>query len=218
MKPRRIHQTDFPYFITTKVKGNKSFFDNVEYSELLNDVIINTCKLKGYLLVSFCIMPDHLHLIVWQDPELLITNPARAALPASGHGKSISTVATGGCAGVGEAAESAVNTRAGLISIKDTLPNSKTPAQAALPGRVQTISDLMHGIKSYFIERLRVLYQINDFSWQPSFHFRILSSDEAAKTAIKYIQTNPIKTKLTEKFTQKPYQYLDEGLVQGVLK
>jgi len=85
------------------------------------------------------------------------------------------------------------------------LSNVQNPAQAALPGQSFTTSDLMHGIKSYFIERLRALYKISYFSWQPSFHSRILNSDQAVKTAIEYIKENPIKIKLSNQFTQKPY-------------
>ncbi|PIS40751.1 MAG: hypothetical protein COT26_01660 [Candidatus Kerfeldbacteria bacterium CG08_land_8_20_14_0_20_43_14] len=67
-------------FFTTKVRENENFFNDLKYSKLLRDIIINTCKLKGFLVVSFCIMPDHLHLIVWKDPVFLTINPARASI------------------------------------------------------------------------------------------------------------------------------------------
>ncbi|RJO59005.1 hypothetical protein C4546_04210 [Candidatus Parcubacteria bacterium] len=208
MTQRRIHQGEFPYFITTNIKGDKAFFIHDKYADLLSKIIIGTSMKKGFLLIAYCIMPDHVHLIVWQDLRSLKTNPARAATKLSNINLSRAQAAVPAIGkillhpGAGRAA------RAGFQKSRlDNLINSK----------VFTISDLMHGIKSYFVRQLRVIYKIDNFSWQARFHAKILNSDESVKMAIKYVQNNPLATDLNEKFSRAPYQYLNT-IVYKMLK
>ena len=66
MTQRRIYQSEFPYFITIKTKDGICFFDKTRYTKLLSGIIFYACRLKHYVLYAYCIMPDHLHLLVRQ--------------------------------------------------------------------------------------------------------------------------------------------------------
>jgi len=101
MTQRRIYQDEFPYFITTKTRDGIWFFEK-KYSKILSDIIFYSCKLKNYILYAYCIMPDHLHMLIKQivnniDPTApaercagfgfgnhSILNPARVSEPAVG--------------------------------------------------------------------------------------------------------------------------------------
>ena len=64
MTQRYIHEADFPYFITTNTQGREWLFEDFLYAKLLNEVIFASCVLKRFTPMAFCIMPDHLHLLV----------------------------------------------------------------------------------------------------------------------------------------------------------
>lgn len=57
------------HFVTTKTIGNKKIFKDNEYCGLLlKDIDFYRNKL-GFKLFGYCLMPDHVHLIVWWDPD-----------------------------------------------------------------------------------------------------------------------------------------------------
>lgn len=67
MTQRRIYQDEFPYFATTKTKEGIWFFDRTKCAKLLSNIIFQACRLKKCILYAYCIMPDHLHLLVGED-------------------------------------------------------------------------------------------------------------------------------------------------------
>ncbi len=83
------------------------------------------------------------------------------------------------------------------------------PAVVARPFQIFTISDVIHGIKSYFIKEIRTNYNISYSIWQPRFYVRIVSTCKYLGTVIEYIKYNPIKAKLPVKYCKLPYQYLN---------
>lgn len=79
MTQRRIYQNKYPYFITINTLKRIPLFDNIYISKIISKIIIETCEIYGYVLYSFCIMPDHLHLLIKkttgeQPPEAAIEN------------------------------------------------------------------------------------------------------------------------------------------------
>lgn len=64
MSQRRVYQDEFPYFVTTNTRKRKEFFNDIGYARLLYGIILKACKMKNFLVYAFCIMPDHLHLLV----------------------------------------------------------------------------------------------------------------------------------------------------------
>ena len=70
-----------------------------------------------------------------------------------------------------------------------------------------TISDLIHGIKSYYCGEIRRQYGINYPIFQRRFYTRIVNTIEYMATIIEYIINNPIKENLPKKYHIFPYQY-----------
>lgn len=79
MTQRRIYQNIYPYFITTNAKKRIWFFEDQRIAKIISDSIINSCKINYYNLYAYCIMPNHIHILVKS-----IYNPTteRASLPA----------------------------------------------------------------------------------------------------------------------------------------
>jgi len=64
MTQRRRYQNKHPYFITTKTINNLWMFENEQYATILYNKIICISKYYKANLFSFCIMPDHLHIMI----------------------------------------------------------------------------------------------------------------------------------------------------------
>ncbi len=75
MRQQHVQQDEYPYFITTNVAERRAFFMDEKYAQLLEGVVRKTCTLKGFSLLGYVIMPDHVHLLVYPSQ-------GRAAAPA----------------------------------------------------------------------------------------------------------------------------------------
>ncbi|XOU94636.1 MAG: REP-associated tyrosine transposase [Candidatus Kerfeldbacteria bacterium] len=65
----RFNEVSYAHFITTKTFENKKIFSDKNCCEILvSDIDFYSGKL-GFQLIGYCIMPDHLHLIIWWDVE-----------------------------------------------------------------------------------------------------------------------------------------------------
>ena len=78
MTQRRIYQNEFPYLITSNTKNRNPIFEDTKLTWKLNRAIQACCVLKGFVLLGFCILPDHFHLLAWKY------NPARVGEPTLG--------------------------------------------------------------------------------------------------------------------------------------
>jgi len=77
MTQRRIYQDEFPYFVTFRMKEGFRLFEEEKYAELLARIIFKTCKIKKYDCLAFQVMPDHVHILIFNQ-----YHRARAAVPA----------------------------------------------------------------------------------------------------------------------------------------
>jgi len=80
---------------------------------------------------------------------------------------------------------------------------------AARARRIFNISELIHGIKSYYYSRINYQYGINFHFFQPRFYSRIVNNRKYLENIIYYIKQNPIKEKSPQKYHQSPYQYFN---------
>jgi REP element-mobilizing transposase RayT len=64
MTQRRIYQDEYPYFVTFNTLGGEPWFEEEKYAELLARIIFETGEMKGYKILSYQIMPNHVHLLV----------------------------------------------------------------------------------------------------------------------------------------------------------
>jgi len=96
MTQRRIYQNDFPYFITTNIRDGLPLFNDRHCAQLLSNIMFCSCRMKRYLLYAYTIMPDHVHLIIGQNP-----NRAQVSVPAIGVSRVGATAPTERCGGGG---------------------------------------------------------------------------------------------------------------------
>lgn len=61
---KRFYVENYAYFVTTSTYKKRPIFANKRKAEILSHVIYNFRNQKRYLLLSFVIMPDHLHLLL----------------------------------------------------------------------------------------------------------------------------------------------------------
>lgn len=102
-----------------------------------------------------------------------------------------------------------------LIQSKTPAAQAAVPARAAAPAPGFNISQLLHGIKSYFHNQKKEKYGIEELFWQARFHDRIIRNQYYFWNAVKYINQNPTKEKLPEIFQKHPYQYFDWDLINN---
>lgn len=65
---RRIYQNDYPYFITTNTTFRQPWFENGMLAERLAGCIVFGCRIKGFILLAYCMLPDHVHMLVMKQP------------------------------------------------------------------------------------------------------------------------------------------------------
>lgn len=61
---RHIHLNEHPYMITTNIIDREPIFTDNKAADILLEAILFGRKHQWYYLISFVIMPDHLHLII----------------------------------------------------------------------------------------------------------------------------------------------------------
>lgn len=64
MTQRRIYQNKNPYFITTNTFNKIWFFDKDIYAKILYQTIFEINKKYNPIVYGFCIMPNHLRLLM----------------------------------------------------------------------------------------------------------------------------------------------------------
>lgn len=67
MTQRRIYQEEYPYFVTFCTREGLRLFEELKYAEWLSRDIFVSTRLKYFNVLAYQIMPDHVHLLVWQD-------------------------------------------------------------------------------------------------------------------------------------------------------
>ncbi|NQT90388.1 MAG: transposase [Candidatus Omnitrophica bacterium] len=61
---KHIHIEGYPYFVTTTTKANIALFSDTKLADSLLDCIYYGRENNWYHLLSFVIMPEHLHLVI----------------------------------------------------------------------------------------------------------------------------------------------------------
>lgn len=73
----KVRDPDRPYFITFAVEGWVDVFTRQSYKEIILDSIRYCQKEKGLLLYSWCLMTNHIHMIVGRSGENKIEDIVR---------------------------------------------------------------------------------------------------------------------------------------------
>lgn len=61
---KRFYDPDTVYFVTSKVHDNQPVFNESTFADLFIAELRLCCQLKGFSLYSFCLLPDHFHLLL----------------------------------------------------------------------------------------------------------------------------------------------------------
>ncbi|MFA5070720.1 MAG: transposase [Patescibacteria group bacterium] len=181
-----------PYFITTNIEERFWFFDNEKYAQLLYQIIIEAGRIKGFNLYAFCILPDHLHLLVKNGGRAL--EKARCGT----EGETFFCFASHGFYPYIRRESSSLPQR-GLFPEKQRGLSSP---------RGYTISDLMQSIKGNFSRQIHVAEL-----WQSRYNFRIIDNEKRLYNILQYIKYNYEKHGLPGKYSRYPHLYLNNELI-----
>jgi REP element-mobilizing transposase RayT len=55
--------------VTFNTKYGVSFFANKKYAELLSNIIIKAAAINKFYIYAFCILPNHVHLMIKSNPS-----------------------------------------------------------------------------------------------------------------------------------------------------
>jgi hypothetical protein len=209
MSQRLIYQIIYPYFITINTFSRYHLFSRRKFALLLHKIIIEACKLKEFDMFAFCILSDHVHLlvkkqanattescVVWGDLANAGTEP-RIVYERKQVGTSLESNHI-------------------MLGFEPSLPIPT--AQVSAPARRMnqaTISDLIYTIKSFFVREMRVKYSIKSRLWQSRYNFRIIDSDKRFINTLNYIRENYKKKGLSEKYSRYPFQFINDKLIDG---
>ncbi len=175
MTQRRIYQEEYPYFITFRTKEGFELFEEMKYARLMADIMFNAGELKQYDVLAYQIMPDHVHLLVYQSSKKNI----HRAYPSAG----------------------ALNFEIG------------SAGRDAHARRNYNVSQLIHAVKSFYCDQIRCQNSINYPIFQRRFYTRIISNRKYLKNILWYIGQNPVKSKLSKRYQNMPYQYFNRRLI-----
>jgi len=185
MTQRLIYQVVCPYFITINTFSRRHLFSQRKFTLLLYGIIIEACRLKEFDLYAFCILSDHVHLLVKKQTD----------------------ATRDGCVVWRGATSSAV--RAFEIGASNLTTQASVPAGWT----IKTISSLLHCIKSYYVKEMRQKCGINFKLWQSRYNFRIIDSDKRFINTLNYIGENYKKKGLSEKYSRYPFQFINKKLI-----
>lgn len=184
MTQRRIYQTEYPYFITTVTAGRSPVFEDKEKAALMAEIIHESCAMHEYTSIAFCILPDHLHLLVESKSESA-ESWTRAMSPQQ------------------ERAQRALE-KARCLEILNPQRGLSSPRCGADSrcGVDHTVSCLMQSIKGTFsraAHRGRI--------WQPRFNSRIVDSERRLENTVRYTTFNYQKHDLPGPYGKEPYVF-----------
>lgn len=65
----RFNEDSYGHFVTTKTWRGLKLFKDPKFCRLVLDNLEFYRKSLGFEILGYCVMPDHVHLIVWWDVE-----------------------------------------------------------------------------------------------------------------------------------------------------
>lgn len=177
------------YFITAVTNDRRPIFRDRKLAERLGTMILMACRLKGYTLLVYSILPDHVHLLVTAVTEELALEKASSndLRRASSNDFDLPT---------------ADPTDSGRVtSTQQGETRLSRPPSA-------TVSRLMQSIKGTFSRTLQ-----SGHVWQRGSFIWLIDHPDDALRVIEYIRYNYRKTNLPNRFGRSPYVFLDEAAI-----
>ncbi len=203
MTQRAINQNKFPYFVTFNVQARNQAFADFVLATRLHQTIRTACSLKHFTLYAFCILPDHVHILVKKDPSRKLSI-SRGLVTAKWNPAFIVFKSSGG-----------KSPRSDISSLPEHV-FSKARELTSSPRRAQkehTLSDLLQSIKGTFSWGKPYHGRL----WQPRSYCRIITSERYLRNVLAYIQNNYQKHGLPRNpYGFPPYVFINEKAVNSV--
>ena len=220
---QRAIRGEYLYFVTANVQNRRWFFVTPERAEKLGQAIRTCSKLKQFDLLAYCILPNHVHLLV---RKLSFEEVKQRLGDITSSQRTLENMRCEELKNV--VTDKHPSPQRGSMSpphhIRDVLCGQKhgnIPADMFLfPHRrlssrrygldeQHTLSDLMKSIKGTFSRTLP-----RGKFWQHRSFVRIVGAEGYLYNIVSYIQYNYRKMELNENYGRAPFVFVDWDVVQ----
>lgn len=75
---QRAIDGEYIYFVTANVQDRRWYFVTDERAGKLGQAIQTCCRMKAFDLLQYCILPNHMHLLVRKIPETEVVGQKQA--------------------------------------------------------------------------------------------------------------------------------------------
>lgn len=164
----RFNENSYAHFVTTKTWHDHQLFRNAIYCDIVVDSLHFYSKWYHYELIAYCVMPDHVHIIIQWDAEKHI------ALTIS---KIIQSIKSHSAKAI-VAYQSTGRRKLSLSPFSVASKGSRLPNDYAWIDRGNVHTPSTHRI------------------WQPSFYDFNIYNEKKLRQKIEYIHWNPIRAGL----------------------
>lgn len=192
---QRAIDGDFIYFVTFNVHNRRWFFVDLERTENLGQAMQTCCQMKHFHLLAYCILPNHVHLLVKKGGAI---KPDRTLERVRSASVNLDLLETG------------LSNQAKNFLFAHRRLSSRRSFQAV---DNFTLSDLMKSIKGTFSRTLP-----KGKFWHRRSFVRIVDNQEYFNNLINYIQYNYRKMNLDEEYGQPPFLYINWPVIYNTLK
>ncbi len=186
------------YFVTFNVQDRRWFFVTPERANVLGQAIQTSCEMKGFVLFGYCILPNHVHVMVLPKDKTTMGNAATSQR----------TRGRVRCEGVDDGIAEKKQSEQKETQEQDPVflyTQRRRPRRRSLSEPQNfTLSDLMHSIKSTFS-----LWLDQGKFWQHRSNIRLVTNQEDFNNKINYIQYNYRKMDLPESYGKDPFVNID---------
>lgn len=186
---QRAIDGSYIYFVTANVQDRRWFFVTPERATSLGQAIQTCCQMKDFELLAYCILPNHVHLLVRK--------------PNAGEVQAQRTLERARCK---QGVESLTKTNTYLFTHR-RLSSRRSGSESTR----FTLSDLMKSIKGTFSRTLP-----QGKFWQHRSNFRIIETEDYLSNVLEYIRYNYRKMNLPEWYGQSPFVFIDQMAVNRV--
>ncbi|MEK7537646.1 MAG: hypothetical protein AAB619_01580 [Patescibacteria group bacterium] len=195
---QRAIDGDFIYFVTTNVHHGRWFFGTPERAARLGRAIQTCCRMKHFDLLAYCILPNHLHLLVRKLRVDEINNVSSAF-------RAHRTLESARC----DEDKKPLSSQALQATNTFLFPHRRLSSRRSFQAdRRFTLGDLMKSIKGSFSRTLP-----KGKLWQHRSNFRIVEDESYFANVVEYVRHNYSKMNLPERYGEAPFVFIDHNAI-----
>ncbi len=175
------------YFVTFSVQNRRWFFVTPERAKVLGQAIQTSCEMKGFALFGYCVLPNHVHVMVRPRGETVVGNAVTSP-------RTLERV---------RCENEIIITDANYL-----FPQRRLSSRRCGRDKQYNLSNLMQSIKGSFSRTMP-----KGKFWQHRSNFRLVSDQEDFNNKINYIQYNYRKMDLPEYYGRHPWVWIDHAKI-----